>query len=359
MEIEHTFVFLKSDHVIIYKEKLSVRLNEDRIMDIRMEVIQGVVNLLLGQDLTINNIQNAITIILNKYELQEKCTDMIVRDNSNEGMLKKFIATKRVDGISDSTLKRYKEQNIALMDFLGKPLDKITTYDIRFYLSVKKERDKLSNLTLDGMRRCYSSFFNWLKNEGYITKNPCASLARIKYKKTVKKPYTSIELEKLRKACSNTRDIALVDFLYATGCRVSEVSRLDILDVDFDKMQCTVLGKGNKERIVYLSEVATMHLKEYISSRKDISDALFVGKGGRRLGKNGIEAFLRRLGDKAGVENVHPHRFRRTLATNLLDHDVAIQDVATILGHADLKTTQVYCYISQKNVENAYRKFAV
>lgn len=327
-------------------------------MDIRLEVIQGITNLLLGKELTIDVVQDAITIILNNFELQKRCTEVTVRDNSNEGLLKKYVATKRVEGASESTIKRYQEQNIALMNFLGKPLNEITTYDIRFYLSVKRERDNVSNRTLDGMRRCYSGFFKWLNNEGYIAKNPCATLARIKYKKTVKKPYSATELEKLRKSCDKIRDLALVDFLYATGCRVSEVSKLDIIDVDFETMQCTVLGKGNKERIVYLSEVATMHLKEYISSRKDISDALFVGKGGRRLSKNGIEAFLRRLGEKAGVENVHPHRFRRTLATNLLDHDVTIQDVATILGHADLKTTQVYCYISQKNVENAYRKFA-
>lgn len=328
-------------------------------MDIRSEVIQGITNLLLiEKELTIETVQDAITIVLNKYELQERCTEITVRDNSNEGILRKFVATKRVEGISESTIKRYTEQNMTLINFLGKPINQITTYDIRFYLSIKRERDNVSNRTLDGMRRCYSSFFKWLVNEGYISKNPCASLSPIKYKKIVKKPYTATELEKLRKTCNTIRDLALVDFLYSTGCRVSEVVKLDIVDIDFETMQCTVLGKGNKERIVYLSEVATMHLKEYISSRNDFSNALFIGKGGKRLSKNGIEAFLRKLGKKAGVENVHPHRFRRTLATNLLDHDVAIQDVATILGHADLKTTQVYCYISQKNVENAYRKFA-
>lgn len=327
-------------------------------MDVRIEVIQGVTNLLIGKDLTIDIVQDAITIILNKYEIQERCTEVSVRDNSNEKIMKKFVATKRIEGIAESTIKRYKEQNIALMNFVGKPLNKITTYDIRFYLSVKREKDNVSNRTLDGMRRCYSSFFNWLTNEGIIAINPCLALPQIKYKKTVRKPYTAIELEKLRKNCGSIRDLALVDFLYSTGCRVSEVAKLDITDVDFETMQCTVLGKGNKERVVYLSEVATMHLKEYISSRNDLSNALFVGKGRERLSKNGIEAFLKRLGEKAGVENVHPHRFRRTLATNLLDHDVAIQDVATILGHADLKTTQVYCYISQKNVESAYRKFS-
>lgn len=193
---------------------------------------------------------------------------------------------------------------------------------------------------------------------GYIAKNPCASISQIKYKKTVKKPYSATELEKLRKACDNVRDLALIEFLYCTGCRVTEVSNLDVSDVDFDTMQCTVLGKGNKERIVYLTEVATMYLQEYIATRKCCSEALFVGRGGKRLSKNGIEVLLKRLGKKASVDNVHPHRYRRTLATNLLDHGMNIQDVATILGHSDLKTTQVYCYISQKNVRSAYRKFS-
>ena len=160
-------------------------------------------------------------------------------------------------------------------------------------------------------------------------------------------------------SCENIRDLALLDFLYCTGCRVSEVARLNTDDIDFERMECTVLGKGNKERTVYLSEVAAMHLKDYLSTRTDTGEALFAGKGTKRLGKNGIEVILKRIGGKAGVANVHPHRYRRTLATNLLDRGMNIQDVAAILGHADLKTTQVYCYISQKNVKTAYNKYAV
>lgn len=264
-------------------------------MDIRANIIQNVIKHLTGRvdDTIVNAVQDILTIELNNYEIQERCTDLVVHDNSNESILKKFAATKRVEGTSESTLKRYMEQNITLINFIGKPLNEITTYDIRFYLSVKRERD-----------------------------------------------------------------LALVEFLYCTGCRVTEVSNLNIADVDFDTMQCTVLGKGNKERIVYLTEVATMYLQEYLSTRKYLSEVLFAGKGGKRLSKNGIEVLLKRLGEKANVENVHPHRYRRTLATNLLDHGMNIQDVATILGHSDLKTTQVYCYISQKNVQSAYKKFA-
>lgn len=299
-------------------------------------------------------------IELNNYEIQERCTDVALADDSADRMLKKFLATKRIEGIAESTLLRYAEENKKLIRFLGKPLYEVSTYDIRFYLSYRRENSgkKLGNRTLDGMRRCYSSFFSWLSAEGLIGRNPCAAIKQIKYRKEVKKPYSAAEMEKLRRACANKRDLALLDFLYCTGCRVSEVARLNIDDIDFENMECTVLGKGNKERTVYLSEVAAMNLGEYLASREDGNEALFTGKGTERLGKNGIEVLLKRLGKKAGVINVHPHRYRRTLATNLLDRGMNIQDVAVILGHADLKTTQVYCYISQKNVKNAYSKYA-
>lgn len=329
-------------------------------MDIREGIIQEITAKLQGRasNEVMDIVQDVLTIELNKYEVQERCTDVAVQDNSAEALLKKFVATKRIEGTAESTLRRYADENLKLIRFLHKPLYEVTTYDLRFYLSVRRQQGGLSNRTLDGMRRCYSSFFNWLSAEGLIGHNPCAALAQIKYRKQVKKPYSAVELEKLRKACGSIRDLALVDFLYCTGCRVSEVSRLDIADIDFEHMECTVIGKGNKERVVYLSDVAGMHLQEYLKGRDDMSDALFIGKRGRRLSKNGIEAMLKRLGKDAGVENVYPHRYRRTLATNLLDRGMNIQDVAAILGHADLKTTQIYCYISQKNVKAAYRKYA-
>lgn len=329
-------------------------------MDIREGIIREIVAKLQNQvpDETINIVQDILVIELNKYEIQERCTDVAVQDNSGEALLRKFIATKRIEGTADSTLRRYADENLKLIRFLRKPLYEVTTYDLRFYLSYRRQQGGVSNRSLDGMRRCYSSFFGWLSAEGLIGRNPCAALAQIKYRKQVKKPFSATDMEKLRKACDNIRDLALVDFLYSTGCRVSEVSRLDMADIDFERMECTVVGKGNKERVVYLSDVAGMHLQEYLQGRNDMSDALFTGKGNKRLSKNGIEAMLKRLGRIAGVENVHPHRYRRTLATNLLDRGMNIQDVAAILGHADLKTTQIYCYISQQNVKAAYRKYA-
>lgn len=329
-------------------------------MDIREKIINDVLGAIRNRipEEGVSVVQDVLVIQLNKYELQERCTDVALVDDTPEKLLRKFIATKRIEGLAESTLRRYYETNLELIEFFRKPLNEVTTYDLRFYLSLRRQNGRVSNRTLDGMRRCYSSFFKWLAAEELISRNPCAALAQIKYRKTVKKPYSAIEIERLRQACTNIRDLALVDFLYSTGCRVSEVSGLDISDIDFEKAECVVVGKGNKERIVYLSPVAAMHLQEYLQCRKDISDALFVGKGGKRLGKNGIEAALKKIGKVAGVENVHPHRYRRTLATNLLDRGMNIQDVAAILGHADLKTTQIYCYISQSNVKIAYNKYA-
>ncbi len=330
-------------------------------MDIRTIIVQKVTEALQERtnEETLTLIQDVLIMQLNDYEVMDRCTEVAVRDDSAERILKKFLATKRVEGTADSTLHRYAEINRELIRYFGKPLGDITTYDIRFYLSVRRQSGRVSNCTLDGMRRCYSSFFGWATAEGLINSNPCAALARIKTRRTVKKPYSSSETEKIRKACNTTRDLALVDFLYATGCRVSEVARLDISDVDFEGMECVVLGKGNKERRVYLTEVAAMHLQEYLDTRDDSCEALFTTRRGKRLGKNGIEALVKKLGKRAGIENVHPHRYRRTLATNLLDRSMPIQDVAAILGHVDLKTTQIYCYISQANVKAAYCKYAI
>ena len=328
-------------------------------MDLRFDIIESVKERLQHQlgDQELAFVQDILTIELNKYEIQERCTDIVVIDKSSESILKKYIATKRIEGLAEKTLIRYADENLKLIRFLNKPLDQITTYDLRFYLSYRRQQTGISNRTLDGMRRCYSSFFSWLTSEKYISHNPCSSLSRIKYKKQVKKPFSATDLEKLKLACNNIRDRALIEFLYSSGCRVSEVVNLDVCDVDFGAGECKVVGKGNKERIVYLSSVAMMYLKKYLNERKYNGNALFHGRN-QRLSKQGIEAAMRRLGECAGVKNVHPHRFRRTLATNLLDRGMNIQDVAEILGHADLKTTQIYCFISRSNVSAAYRKYA-
>lgn len=330
-------------------------------MDVKTQLINDIISKMsyfTNANIT-DQLQDILLDEFVKYDVSEKCTEVALTHDDTINIINKYIATKRIEGLSENTIQRYIGENKRLIDFLNKPVREITTYDIRFYLSVKKRDKKVSNRTLDGMRRCFSALFSWLQKEKYISENPCAALAQIKYQKQIKKPFTATELEKLRFACTNIRDRALVEFLYCTGCRVSEVQNLNIEDIDFEKHECIVLGKGNKERIVYTTETAELYLKKYLKTREfDIAPALFTGKGTKRLQKNGIEAMLKKLGKQAGVKNVHPHRFRRTLATNLLDKGMDIQEVAMILGHADLKTTQIYCYVNQHNVKASYNKYS-
>lgn len=331
-------------------------------MDLRSTIINNVslaVRALLTDE-QLQAVQDALALQLNAYEVQERTTDVTVIDNKPETMLAKFIATKRIEGKSEGTIQRYKDACYMLIHSLNKPLHEITTYDLRYYLADYKRRRNVSNRTLDGIRRCFSSFFSWLAAEGLIGRNPCAALNQIKYTKVIKKPYSGPEMERLKQACTSIRDLALLEFLYASGCRVSEVVRLNRTDINFLTRDAIVLGKGNKERTIYLTPVALMHLSDYLNSRQDNNPCLFASFKAPydRLTRGGIETILKTIGQRAGVKNVHPHRYRRTLATNLLDRGANIQDVAAILGHADLKTTQIYCYISQQNVQAAYRRYA-
>ena len=327
-------------------------------MDCKNEIIENVLMAMMkhvDQDV-LDKISDALSIALNRYDIQKQCTEVAVYDDSGIKVLKRFIICKQIEGMAESTLKRYYDINSELLEYLAKPIEKITTNDLRIFLAMKRHTGKVCNRSLDGMRRCYSSFFNWAVAEGIINRSPCLALRQIKYKKQVKKAFTATELERIREACTTKRDLAIVDFLYATGVRVSECASLDISDVDFEANEIVVLGKGNKERKVYLSDVASMHLKDYILERKDKNVALFVGRGGKRLGKNGIEGLLKRIGKRANVDGVHPHRFRRSLATSLLNKGMDIVSVAEILGHADLRTTQIYCTITQSNVKYNYQK---
>lgn len=331
-------------------------------MDLRTAIINNVsmsvMNLLNSEQL--QAVQDALALQLNAYEIQERSTEITVIDNTPDSMLQKFIATKRIEGKSDGTVKRYYDACYMMIHALCKPLGEITTYDLRYYLADYKRRRNVSNRTLDGIRRCFSSFFSWLASEGLIGHNPCAALSQIKYTKVIKKPFTGPEMERLKQACASIRDLALLEFLYASGCRVSEVVHLNRMDINFLTRDAIVLGKGDKERTIYLTPVALMYLQDYLNVRADNNPALFVSLKSpfNRISKAGIETALKAIGKRAGVKNVHPHRYRRTLATNLLDRGANIQDVAAILGHADLKTTQIYCYISQQNVQAAYRRYA-
>nr|DAP40543.1 MAG TPA: SITE SPECIFIC RECOMBINASE XERD [Caudoviricetes sp.] len=335
---------------------------EDLPMEPRMELINSVLAamtaLLAAEQL--DKLQEVLCIKLHDFEVQPRSTEVMITDNSAEGMLNRFIATKRLEGTAETTIRLYSPYIMGLIRALGKPLYKVDTYDIRYYLSLYKQQRQVANRTLENMRKCFSSFFGWLSDEGLIGRNPCKAIKAIKYEKTVKKPFSPEERERLKNACTNLRDLALIEFLYASGCRVSEVVRLNISDIKFHSRDVVVLGKGGKERRIYLTEVATMHLANYLAHRRDDSPALFVSRHAPhgRMGKTGIEAVLRKLGENTGIEKVHPHRYRRTLATNLVDRGAPIQDVQQILGHADIRTTQIYLYNNPQNIRYSYEKYS-
>lgn len=329
-------------------------------MDIRNDIVDTIMLKMQNaiDELAMERLQAVLLDKLDKYEISERSTEIVVRDGTAEGLLRKYLATKRIEGKSERTIKRYADLLSTFISQLDRRLHELTAFDIRLYLSMYKEKRKVKNRTLDNMRKVLSSFFSWLHDEEFIPRNPCRAVKSIKYDKVLRLPFSGEELERLKSACTNARDIALIHFLHATGCRVSEVVSVDVSDVDFQNRELVVYGKGGKERTVYLTQVASMYLEEYLKKRKDGSKALFTGKGSNRIQKNGIEAAVKRIGERAGVDNVHPHRFRRTLATELISRGAAIQDVQMILGHEDIRTTQVYVYVDKRNVKNTYDKYA-
>lgn len=302
-------------------------------------------------------IRDTLYIKLISYKLQKKKDELILFDNDNEIKLKKFIATKRLEGLSENTLVQYHRTITNLLDTLNKPINRITTDDIRFYLSVYHDERKVSKVTLNNMRRYFSSFFSWCCDEDIIDKNPMRRIKAIKQQKVIKEPFSDVEMEKIRESTESLRDRALIEFLYSTGCRVSEVVGLDKSNVDFIHNSVVVNGKGNKQREVYISDTAMYWIEKYLHSREDDSPALFSGKRTPRIQKAGIEETLRRIGRKSGVENVHPHRFRRTVATNLINRGMPVQEVQQILGHSKLDTTMIYCKVDKKNIQASHRKF--
>ena len=309
-----------------------------------------------GSVLTVEQMQKIMPMLgeaLAGFEV-EQVTDA---DDSGGDLLCAFIEAKEIEGRSKKTLERYQYIIRQFLKASGTVTQKVTVYHIRSFLMAEKRRG-LSDRTLEGYRCVFSSFFGWLQKEGLIPANPCANLGAIKCAKIVREPYSATDIERLKEACSSLRDRAIIMFLLSSGCRISEVCALNRNDIDMASAECTVLGKGNKERVVYLDSVALMLLRRYLASRKDAHNALFVGLRGERLQPGGVRAMLKQLEAKTGVPNVHPHRFRRTLATNLIARGMPIQEVAAILGHDKLDTTMKYVYLEKSSVKNSYRRFA-
>lgn len=274
-----------------------------------------------------------------------------------DDLLAAYISAMQIQGRSPKTIERYRYIIGRLMQAVKVSTREITVYHLRQYLSDEKARGICDN-TLEGFRQVFSAYFNWLQREGLITQNPTANLGAIKCPKKVKQTYSDVDLEKLKFSAETLRDRAIVCFLMSTGCRISEMIQLNRDDVDLNALECTVLGKGNKERTVYIDAVTSMLIRQYLETRRDDEPALFIGKRRERLLPGGVRYMLRTLGEESHVEHVHPHKFRRTLATNLIRHGMPIQEVAAILGHDKIDTTMQYVVLDKTDVKNSYRKYA-
>lgn len=311
----------------------------------------------LSDKITVNSMSTVMSSVADILEHYEFSRMLRIEESYSLDLLDTWISALKVEGRSPKTIEAYTYLVNRLLKDLQVPIRSITVYHLRNWLTKEKERG-ISDNTLKGNREVFSSMFGWLWREGLIDKNPVTNIGAIKVQKKVREPYTDIELDQLKFACMSQRDLAIVTFLLATGCRVGEVVNIDKKDINFHINEVTVLGKGNKERVVFFDDVTAMHLKRYIRSRKDDNPCLFCSIRGTRLTDNGIRAMLKVLAEKAGVKNVHPHKFRRTLATMLIKHGMPIQEVAAILGHEKLDTTMKYVCLDKTSVKNSYHKYA-
>lgn len=274
-------------------------------------------------------------------------------------MLPAFIAAKRVEGCSEKSLRYYESTIRNMLESIGKSECQITTENLRSYLDTYQRRGTVSKVTLDNVRRILSSFFAWLEDEDYIVKSPVRRIHKVKTGKTVKETYSDESLELMRDHCENPRDLAMIDLLASTGIRVGELVKLNRSDVDFEQRECVVFGKGSKQRKVYFDARTKIHLQRYLNERSDDNEALFVSllKPFDRLQISGVEIRLRKIGRELSFHKVHPHKFRRTLATMAIDKGMPIEQVQQLLGHQSIDTTLQYAMVNQNNVKESHRKF--
>ena len=323
------------------------------------------------------NITNDMAVVLTKYQLEklketlntnlDKIEMSVITDekekqkikDTNENYINGFISAKEVEGCSIRTIKYYREIIDKLVKTMDKSIKDITTEEIRNYLSEYKENNNCSMTTIDNLRRVLSSFFSWLEDEDYIVKSPVRRIHKVKTPTVIKETFTDENLEKLRDTSNCIRDLVLIEMLYSTGIRVGELMRLDIADINFEDRSCKVSGKGNKQREVYFDARTKIHLKQYLNTRDDENEALFVSKNKphQRLSISGIELIVRKLGIETEINKVHPHKFRRTLATMAIDKGMPIEQVQRLLGHVKIETTMHYAMVNQNNVKISHRKY--
>ena len=309
---------------------------------------------------------------LNNAQLQELRTvvertllsvDMFSRKEFQEdnsiALLNTFISSKRIEGCSEKSLSYYQKTIETMLERVSKPVQCMGTNDLRDYLTAYQQEKRSSKVTIDNIRRILSSFFSWLEDEDYIIKSPIRRIHKIKTGVTVKETYTDENLEEMRDNCSEIRDLALIDMLASTGMRIGELVLLNRSDINFEERECVVFGKGSKERVVYFDARTKIHLQSYLDSRSDTDPALFVTLRSphTRMSIGGIEVRLRKMGKELGIAKVHPHKFRRTLATMAIDKGMPIEQLQRLLGHRRIDTTLQYAMVKQSNVKLAHKKY--
>lgn len=320
----------------------------------------------------INEIQRKMLPYLNNEQLMqlrsvlsETLKGAMISYDGNEQKVDKrdavaaFINAKHIEGCSEKTLRYYQKTIKTMLADVGKSANQITTDDLRKYVTDYQMQRKSSKVTIDNIRRILSSFFSWLEDEDFILKSPVRRIHKVKTAKVVKDTYTDEALELMRDSCTNTRDLAIIDLLASSGMRVGEMVMLNREDIDFNERECVVVGKGNKERLVYFDARTKIHLQNYLNERMDTNPALFVSLKvpHERLMIGGVETRLRELGKRLNLQKVHPHKFRRTLATSAIDKGMPIEQVQQLLGHQKIDTTMHYAMVKQQNVKLAHRKY--
>ena len=306
----------------------------------------------------IPTIINETVKALNNYEITEKCTDIVVYDDQNQKLVKRFRAFCFVRGLSESTVSQY---TALLRKFLGivpKNLTEVKSEDIMYFLAILKTRG-IKDITLNNYRNYLSTFFTWLYDAEFVDRNPIRQVKPIKYKKEVKKPFTEVEIDKLRSACKNARERALIELLLSSGARCNEVACTNIDDLDFSTCSYHIKhGKGNKERITFFTPVASMYLQEYLGNRKDCLIYLFPSRLDKKINKNSIKFIIHNIGNRVGISECYPHKFRRTFATTMYKRGMSIQEIQKLMGHANISTTMGYIYSDVTDLKEAYNKYA-
>lgn len=322
------------------------------------EVIESIVCAMIGtlDDEQLFKLKSELHMKLCDYELVKRDTEITLYDNIDYILVEKFCRSKLAAGKANKTVKIYAITVKNLIDYVGKRIINITDDDIRKYIYYCMKVKKNKYVTLRNTRAYLNSFFSWLRKNKYINENPMDLIEAIKPDKIIKQSFSDEEIVRMKDACTNLRDIAMIDFLNSSMVRVSELIGLNISDVVFSERECIVFGKGREERIAYFDGVAKIHIQQYIASRKDSNPALFIGIDGKnkRLTVSGIESILKKIGNAANVQNVHPHRFRRTGANRCLEHGMPIDQVQYVMGHKNISTTQIYARSSKVRIKSSY-----